>query len=114
MAYFTGTLSWSLKQERKKEKEEKKTEAKARDLPGSNGERRDVAVVIDFGRGLADFSRHDVDIIVGNLDAVEQFLDDGSGIRLETAAGRAEGAGGVLELGHVGGDGPLQGIKVSY
>ena len=71
MAYFTGTLSWSLNQERKKEKEEKKTEAKARDLPGSNGERRDVAVVIDFGRGLADFSSHDVDIIVGNLDAVE-------------------------------------------
>lgn len=92
-------------------KEKKKQE---RYLPDSNSERRDVTVIIGLGRGLADLSRHDADGFAGGLDPAEEFLDDGQGIRLQTVAGSAEGAGGVLELRHVGGDGPLQDMKISY
>lgn len=79
----------------------------------SNDERGNVAVGVGSCGGLVDSTRHNTDHILRDLDSAEEALDDGPRLCIQALAGVAGGTDGVLELGHVGGDGPLHHNVVS-
>lgn len=73
----------------------------------SNNQRGDISIIsISCGR-LVDFARYNANHIFRDLNASKEALDDGPGFLLQTPAGLADRAYGVLELSHVGGDSPL-------